>query len=109
MNISSLIINTLKPLKIPVKLLKYTGKETTYIVFQEYLQQGEGFSEDDVEITGHYILLNLFSKTDYTDLVVQTKSLLEDAGFKRTAEYELYENDTGYYNKILKYYFEEVN
>lgn len=107
MNINKLIIETLKPLDIPVKKLKYIGDAETYIVFQEYLQQGEGFSEDNEEITGHYIQVNIFSKTDYTSLVKDVKARLINVGFKRQNEYEIYENNTGFYNKIIRFKYNE--
>lgn len=107
MNINKLIIDSLKPLNIPIARLKYTGDKTTYIVFQEYLEQGESHSEDTEEITGHYIQINVFSKVDYTSLVADVKTRLISAGFKRQNEYEMYENDTGFYNRILRFYYEE--
>lgn len=107
MNINKLIIDTLKPLNIPVSLLKYSGTATTYIVFQEYLQQSEGFSEDDEELTGHYIQLNLFTKGDNTSLVKQIKDSLKVVGLKRTGEYDIYESETGYYNHIFRFFYLE--
>jgi len=106
-NINKLILDTLKPLNVHIARLKYTGSDNTYIVFQEYLEQGEGFSEDEEEITGHYIQVNIFSKTDYTSLVKEVKTRLISVGFKRQSEYEIYENDTGFYNRILRFYYEE--
>lgn len=108
MNINDLISQTLEPLNIPVKHFKYIGKNTTFIVFQEYLEQGESYSEDEEELTGHYIQVNIFSKTDYTSLVKEVKTRLIGVGFKRQNEYEIYENDTGFYNRILRFYYEEV-
>jgi hypothetical protein len=105
--INKLIIDSLKPLNIPVSLLKYTGSSDEYIVFQEYLQQSEGFSEDDEELTGHYIQLNLFTKGDNTSLVQQTKELLNNSGFKRQNEYDLFDNETGFYNHVFRYFYLE--
>lgn len=107
MSISQLILDTLKPLNVPVAFLKYKGKENTYIIFQEYLQQGEGFSEDMEEITGHYIQLNIFSKGNYNSLVKKVKELLGNAGFKRLNENDLYENDTELRNHIIRFYYSE--
>lgn len=107
MNINKLIIETLKPLNIPIARLKYIGNAETYIVFQEYLEQGEGFSDDGEEITGRYIQINIFSKTDYTSLVNNVKTSLIGVGFMRTSEYEIYENDTGFYNKIIRFKYNE--
>ena len=107
MNINKLIIDTLKPLKVPVCFHKYTGKETTYIIFHEYFQKGEKYSEDNEEMTGHYLQINVFSKANYNNIVEEVKTLLSNIGFTRQTEYELYENDTEFYNKIIRFYYEE--
>ena len=78
-------------------------------MFNKYLQQGEGYSEDDEELTGHYIQLNLFSKNDNTTLVKQLKELLISANFKRLNEYEFYESDTCYYNHVFRFFYLEQN
>lgn len=107
MNINKLIIDTLKPLNIPTAFVKYTGSATTYITFVEYLQQGQDFSEDDEEMTGHYVQLNVFSKGNYNIIVEQIKELLSAEGFKRLNEYDLYESDTGYYNHVIRFFYLE--
>jgi uncharacterized protein (DUF302 family) len=107
MNINKLIIDTLQPLNIPVTLLTYGGSETTYVTFNTYLAMGEGFSEDEEELTGHYIQLNVFSITDYTDIVAQVKQLLKSIGFKRTTEIDLYEDTTKLFHKGIKYFYLE--
>ena len=45
--INKLIIDTLKPLKIPVSFQKHNGKAQTYITFHEYLESGEGYEDDE--------------------------------------------------------------
>ncbi|MCT4543488.1 MAG: hypothetical protein N4A63_08100 [Vallitalea sp.] len=104
---NKLIIDTLKPLNVPVSLLKYSGKSNTYITFQEYAQIGDSFSEDIEEITGHYIQLNVFSKIDYSSLVEQVKELLGNVGFKRKNEFDLFESDTGYFNHVIRFFYAE--
>lgn len=109
-NINTKIINILKPLKslgVPVSFQTHKGLECTYIVFNEYLNQGEEFSEDDEEITGHYIQINLFSKIDYTNLIKTIKTLMKKAGFKRLAEYDLYDTETRYYNHVFRFFYLE--
>lgn len=109
MNINKLILDTLKPLNIATAFVKYTGNATTYITFVEYLQQGEEYSEDDEETTGHYIQLNVFSKSNYYNIVEQVKDLLGNVGFKRINEYDLFESDTGYYNHIIRFFYAQNN
>lgn len=109
MSINKLIIDTLEPLAIDIEPLEYGGKNTTYITFVEYLQQGEGFSEDDEELTGHYIQMNLVTRTSNIALVKQIKDLLKTVGFKRTGEYDIYDSETSNYNHVFRFfYLEEV-
>ena len=105
--INATIMNSLKPLNVPVSLLKYSGTNTTYIVFQEYLGQGETFSEDEEETTGHYILINLFTKGDNTSLVEQIKVCMKNNGFKRQNEHDSYEADTAYFNHVFHFFYSE--
>lgn len=107
---NKLMIELLQPLQVPVSFQKYTGKATTYISFHEYHQTGEEFEEDAEAFTGHYIQVDVWSKTDYSDLVLNVKNLLTVAGFKRLDEADLYEPDTGLYHKGLRFfYLEEVD
>lgn len=105
--INKIIIDTLKPLKVPVSFQKYSGKSKEYITFHEYSVNGEEY-EDDVEaMTGHYIQVDIWSKEDYTELVSKVKNLLINHGFKRLNEEDLYENDTEIYHKGIRFYFLE--
>lgn len=92
---------------MPVSLLTYKGTATAYVVFQEYLGQGEGFSEDEEEVTGHYILINLFTKGNSTDLVSQIKTLMKNADFKKQDEHDQYETDTLFFNHVFHFYYSE--
>lgn len=105
--INAIIVNALKTLGIPTSLLKYTGTSTSYVVFQTF-EQGESYSEDEEEITGHYILMNLFTKGDNTTLIASIKTLMKNAGFKRQDEHDQWEDDTQIYNHIFNFYYEET-
>lgn len=105
--INKLILETLKPLGIPVGFQKYSGQELTYITFHEYLQTGEDFEEDEEAFTGHYVQLDVWSKSDYTTLVANLKIALKAAGFNRLDEADFYEPDTGLYHKGIRFYYLE--
>lgn len=106
---NKIIIDTLKPLKIPVAFQRYNGKADTYITFHEYLASGEEYEDDEETLTAHYIQVDIWSKKDYIDIVKNIKRLLLKVGFKRLNEVDLYEEDTKIYHKGLKfYYLEEV-
>ena len=105
--INKLVIDTLKPLGVPVGFQKYTGTDQTYITFHEYLQSGEEFEEDMEAFTGHYIQVDVWAKTDYTDLVKNMKALLIMAGFRRFDEADFYESGTGIYHKGIRFFYLE--
>lgn len=105
--INALIINTLKPLNIPVGFQKYSGKEDTYITFHEYIASGESFEDDEEIFTGHYIQVDVWSKTSYEVLVKNIKKLLKEKGFKRLNEVDLYEKNTGLYHKGIRFFYLE--
>lgn len=89
---------------IPVKFLKYDGKETTYVTYGE-TDEDNSYSGDD-EILGYvsYYDFDIYSKGNYFNIVKKIKKIMKDNGFKyqsnRTSQ-EMYEADTGYYHKTL--------
>lgn len=105
--INKLVLDTLKPLKIPAAFQKYSGRAETYITFHEYFTSGEEYEEDEEALTSHYIQVDVWSKSDYTDAAENIKKLLLKAGFKRLNEADLYEEDTKIYHKGLKFYYLE--
>ncbi|MBP2028695.1 hypothetical protein J2Z35_002525 [Acetoanaerobium pronyense] len=111
--INNLVLETLKPLSVPVGFQKYSGKEIPYITFHEYLSTGEQFDDDEEAMTGHYIQVDVWSKGDYGILVKNIKIRLLEAGFKRVDEADFYETDTELYHKGLRFFYleeqEDVN
>lgn len=105
--INKIIIDTLKPINIPVSFQRYTGKAKTYITFHEYFTSGEEYEDDFEFYTGHYIQVDIWSKEDYTDIVKEVKEKLENIGFKRLNEADLYESDTEIYHKALRFFYLE--
>ena len=107
MNINSLIVNNLSSLNVPTTFLKSSSTTFPYITFFEYLQQGEEFCDDGEVGIGHYVQVDVWSKTDYATLVDQVKTNLTNANFKRTSEADLYESDTQIYHKALRFFYLE--
>ncbi|WP_411679848.1 hypothetical protein [Clostridium thailandense] len=101
--INSLILEALKPLKVPVSFQKYNGKEHTYITFFNYLEQGEQYADNEEKATGYYIQVDVWSKNDYTELVEKVKNYMRFAGFIRTSAADLFENDTKIYHKAMRF------
>lgn len=102
---NKLIIDTLKPLNIPVGFQTYTGTATTYITFFEYLEKGEQFADDEEAETGHYIQVDVWSKGNYKAVVKQAKELLKQVGFMRKTENGFYESDTKIYHKAIRFFY----
>jgi hypothetical protein len=101
---NALIINTLNDLA-PTAYLKYRGSETTYITFFEYNQNGALSADDEELYANHSYQVDIFSKGNYINLIREVKSKLKGIGFTRTFETEFYENDTGLYHKVLRFYY----
>lgn len=105
--INKLVIDILSPLKVPVTFQKHTGEELTYITFFEYLQKGEYFADNNEINIGHYFQVDVWSKEDYTDLVNKVLNAMIRAGFRKTTQTEMYENDTQTYHKVLRFFYDE--
>ena len=107
--INKLIVDTLCPLRVPVSFQKYTGSETGYITFFEYMQQSESFADNMETCIGHYIQVDVWSKEDYTFIVDSIVNEMTKSGFRKTTQTEMYENETQTYHKALRFfYLEEV-
>lgn len=103
--INKLIMDTLKPLNLPVANLRYASAASTYITFFTYNEQGEAWAEDKEITTGFYMQVDVWSTVDFTSLVEQVKSLLGNVGFSRTYVTELFEPDTKLYHKVLRFVY----
>ncbi len=106
--INKFIMDTLLPLGVPIEFQKYSGDAKTYITFHEYLQEGDGFEDDIERIAGHYVQIDVWSITDYIDLVRRVKNLLAAAGCYRLGEADFFEPETGIYHKGIKVYLLEL-
>ena len=89
---------------IPVSFLRYTGKATTYITYQE-IQDDTSFSADD-ELQAYvtYYDFDIYSKGNYLNIIESVKEILKANGWRyqpSMTSQDLYEDDTGYYHKTL--------
>lgn len=107
MNINKLILDTLNPLNVPASFQKYTGVATTYITFFSYLNQSESFANNIETSIGNYVQIDIWSKDDYTDIVTNVKLALAQAGFRKSYETEMFENETLIYHKVLRFFYLE--
>ena len=104
--INKLVTEALKPLKVPVSFQKYSGKESTYITFFNYLEQGEHYADNEEKATGYYIQVDVWSKSDYTEVVEKLENYMKAAEFTRTSAADLFEEDTKIYHKVMRFFIQ---
>jgi hypothetical protein len=105
LTINEVVKNTLSSIGVPVYFSNYQGTEDTFIVFNSYLTKGGCFGDNEESITEYYIQLNLFSKGNTENLEVEILQLMMFANFKRLSQYDLYDNQTKYYNKVFRFLY----
>ncbi len=104
MSINKDVLAALKDIGVPVQFQSYTGKADTYITFFTYLDKPEQHADDEELITGHYVQIDVWRKTDYTDLVKTVHEKMLAAGFTKQNFYDLYEQDLGIYHKAMRFF-----
>ena len=89
---------------IPVAFLRYTGKNSTYVTYQE-IQNDTTFDADDkLQAYVTYYDFDIYSKGNYFNIIESVKEILEANGWRwqpSMTSQDLYEDDTGYYHKTL--------
>ena len=94
---------------IPVAFLRYNGKSTTYVTYQE-MPADNSFSGDD-ELLGYvtYYDFDIYSKGNYLKVMESVKQLMKDNGWRwqpSLSSQDMFEDDTGYYHKTLNFAIE---
>lgn len=89
---------------IPVSYLVYEGHSDTYITYLSY-DKDNSYSSDD-EISGYavYYDFDIYSKSNYIDIIKAVKGLMREAGWTyqpRRESPDQYEKDTRLYHKTL--------
>ena len=109
MSLNSLIINTLKPLNVPIEFNTYDLSDDTYIVFMEY-NQGSGLNADDDEFaTHHFFQADIFSTGNYLKLAKDVKKLLKEVGFTRINEFDGdYEPNMKRFRKTMRFCYSTI-
>lgn len=106
MNLNRLIMDTLKPLGVPVSFGTYNQTADTYIVFIEYNQAPRMNADDEEIITKHFFQVDVFSRGNYLQLVKDVKQRMKEAGFGRMFESETYDADMKMFRKILRFNYD---
>lgn len=106
MNINNLILDTLNPLGIDVRYRKYSGPNTTYITFFEMNNQDDDYSDNKNETETHSLQIDLFTKSDPTQIKKDIKEELKGT-FDDVTYQDFYEEDTQLYHIAFRCYFYE--
>lgn len=97
---------------IPVKFLRYNGKNTTYITYMQVDADNALSADNDLINYVDYYDFDIYSKGDYTDIVEAVKTLLKENNFvwqPSRSSADMFEDDTGYYHKTLNFAIERSN
>ena len=99
MNVDSVLKALLESLGHPAARLYYAGKAETYYTFQLIFSGDDAFRDDAATATTYTYRIDLFSRSDYIDLLEKTRAALKMAGWHAVeVSAEQYEDDTGYYH-----------
>ena len=77
-----------------------------YITFLEYFSSPELEAADEEITTERLIQVNVWSKGNYSTLVNDVRTTLEQVGFERISEYDApYTDGDSHFNKVLRFRF----
>ncbi|MEG0450123.1 MAG: hypothetical protein RR595_09720 [Lysinibacillus sp.] len=108
-DISAHVTTTLMPLKLPVHFNSVPTGTTIANQFITFVETNVGAAleaaDEEIE-TRRLIQVNVWSKSNYHDLVMEVKKLLESAGYERTLEYDNPKSEgDSHFNKVLQFAF----
>ena len=108
MNLNRLIMDTLRPLGVPVAAANYNSTADTYIVFVEYNGAPRMNADDMIFISKHFFQVDVFSSGNYLQLVNDVRRLMKEAGFGWMFESETYDIDMKKFRKIIRFNYENT-
>lgn len=94
---------------IPVAFLRYGGKKTTYVTYQQTNATNTLSGDDELQNYVDFYDFDIYSKGNYLPIVEAIKTILKDNGFRWQpirSSGDMYEDDTGYYHKTLSFSIE---
>lgn len=100
---------TVNGITIPVAFLRYNGKKTTYITYQQTDSADPMSGDDELQNYLDFYDFDVYSKGNYIPIVEAVKTILRDNGFRwqpTRSSGDMFEDDTGYYHKTLSFSIE---
>lgn len=109
-DIMEYVLETLKPLDIPVFFTARKENKLPIVVFNVTGETGYEYWDDEEQVTKYRIAINIFSRGNYIKYKKQIKQLMKKAGFKRTDIPEcIYQEDVGIFNQPMFFEFIKEN
>lgn len=96
------IRTVLSEVGVPVRRPDYKGNAAQYITYQMLGQTGTIWAESTEAETGTEFMINIWSKTDWTQLLTAVKHTLLRNRYRVTVLSEVFEKEDGYYRVILE-------
>lgn len=110
-NIKKLVKDTLSNTEIlnltadkKVYFLHANSPTPPYIEYEIFDENGEEWAENKEIATNYYVQIDVFGKTDYTNLENKIKEIMINAGFNRSMCADLYENSTQLFHKAMRFF-----
>lgn len=97
---------------VPVSFLRYDGKATAYVTYQQVDIDETLSADDDLINFLEYYDFDIYSKGNYFPIIEGVKKILKDNGFRwepTRDSSDIFEDDTGYYHKTLCFSIERSN
>lgn len=110
-DINSYVLNTLKPLDIPVYFVSRKEVSLPLVVFNVTGERSLEYWDDEEQSIKYKVSINIFSRGNYIKYKNQIKDLMKKAGFKRTDIPEcIYQEDADIFNQPMFFeYIQELN
>lgn len=97
---------TVNQVQIPVSYMYYEGHGEPYITYQETGADNALSGDDDLIAYIDFYDFDVYSKSNYTDIIDNLKAILKANGFTwqvSGSSFDMYEVETGYYHKTLSF------
>lgn len=107
MEINSRIEKAFKNYKLPIAFRHYKGKANQYLTYYTYSTVFEDAVDDEFTNEVKYGTLDIYSKTNYIQIIKEVIKILKENGFTVTdLGIEDYEEDTGFHHVPVNFYYE---
>lgn len=101
-DINAYVLNTLKPLDIPVYFVARKETSLPVVIFNVTSERSMEYWDDEERLIKYNVTINIFSRGNYIKYKKQIKELMSKAGFKRTNIPEcIYQEDSDIYNQPM--------